>query len=181
MWFSRYREFRADDPDIPTPAPTPTSWTEGLALELLAGLLPRGKNRNKPPWLARVLEWTRSEHPRKLSVSDMARQVRLHPVYLSRAFRDHVGRTVSRCLLEARLRHAMTRLADPEVSLAEVALDSGFSDQSHFTRVFKRETGMTPGVYRPARKSRTSSARSSGSSIAAKWPPRGISVQRTTS
>ncbi len=176
-----YREFRADDPDIPTPAPTPTSWTEGLALELLAGLLPRGKNRNKPSWLARVLEWTRSEHPRKLSVSEMARQVHLHPVYLSRAFRDHVGRTVSRCLLEARLRHAMTRLADPEVSLAEVALDSGFSDQSHFTRVFKRETGMTPGVYRPARNSRTSSARSSGSSIAAKWPPRGISVQRTTS
>ena len=65
--------------------------------------------------------------------------------------------------------------------LEEVASQCGFADQSHFTKIFKRETGTTPGAYRPRRNARTSSARSSGSSIAAKWPPRGSSVQRTTS
>jgi AraC-like DNA-binding protein len=36
----------------------------------------------------------------------------------------------------------------PEIDLAEVALAAGFADQSHFTRVFKNVTGITPGVYR---------------------------------
>ena len=122
-----------------------------------------------------------SEYPQRLSLTELAHQMGLHPVYLSRAFRDHVGRTVSQCLTEARIRYAARRLSDPGASLADIALEAGFADQSHFTRVFKRETGMTPGAYRPARDSRTSAARSAGSSIAAKWPPRGISVQRTTS
>ena len=179
-----YREFRAGDPD-----------DHDADADANAGLVDRGsrpgaargssppRREPEPAILAGPRPRVDAQRTPSASspLSEMARQVHIHPVYLSRAFRDHVGRTVSRCLLEARLRHAMTRLSDPEVSLAEVALDSGFSDQSHFTRVFKRETGMTPGAYRPARNSRTSSARSSGSSIAAKWPPRGISVQRTTS
>ncbi len=168
-----YREFRAGD--------SVSLESEGLVLEILAGLLPRGTARPRPSWIAAVLDWMRSEYPRKLSLTELAREMGLHPVYLSRAFRDHVGRSVSECLTEARVRYAVRRLADPEASLAEIALDAGFADQSHFTRVFKRETGMTPGAYRPARNSRTSAARRSGSSIAAKWPPRGICVQRTTS
>jgi AraC family transcriptional regulator len=170
-----YREFRSGR------AHSEESDSESLVLELFAGLLPRGAARTPPSWLATVLDILRSEYPTRLSLVELARQVRLHPVYLSRAFRDHVGRSVSQCVTEARIRYAARRLADPSTTLAEVALDAGFADQSHFTRVFKRETGMTPGAYRPRRKARTSAARSSGSSIAAKWPPRGISVQRTTS
>jgi AraC family transcriptional regulator len=168
-----YREFRSA-PGLPPDA-------ESVALELLSDLLPPGSGRTRPSWLETVLEALRTEYPRRLTLLELARQVRLHPVYLSRAFREHVGRSVSRCLLDARIRYAARRLADPGASLAEIALDAGFADQSHFTRVFKRETGMTPGAYRPRRNSRTSPASSSGSSIAAKWPPRGISVQRTTS
>jgi AraC family transcriptional regulator len=168
-----YREFRSGGEWPPD--------AEGLLLELLAGLLPRGAERTPPPWLATVLDALRSEYPRRLTLTELARQLRLHPVYLSRAFRDHVGSSFSRCVTEARIRHAAQRLEDPSAALAEIALDAGFADQSHFTRVFKRETGMTPGDYRPRRNSRTSEASSSGSSMAAKWPPRGISVQRTTS
>ena len=168
-----YRELRGGDAVSPH--------ADGLVLEMLAGLLPRGGSRPAPSWIGAVLDWIRNEYPRKLSLTELAREMGLHPVYLSRAFRDHVGRSVSACLTEARIRYAARRLADPAASLADIALDAGFADQSHFTRVFKRETGMTPGAYRPARNSRTSAARSSGSSIAAKWPPRGISVQRTTS
>jgi AraC family transcriptional regulator len=155
--------------------------SESVVLELLAGLLPRGAGRTPPPWLATVYDALQNEYPRRLTLVELARQLRLHPVYLSRAFRDHVGRSVSQCLTEARVRYAARRLADPAAALAEVALDAGFADQSHFTRVFKRETGMTPGDYRPRRNARTSEDSSSGSSIEAKWPPRGISVQRTTS
>ena len=168
-----YREFRSGR--------TLAQDSDTLVLELLAGLLPRGAGRMAPSWLATVRDALESEYPQRLTLVELARQVRLHPVYLSRAFRDHVGKSVAQCLTEARIRYAARRLADPAATLAEIALDAGFADQSHFTRVFKRETGMTPGAYRPRRKARTSEASSSGSSIAAKWPPRGISVHRTTS
>ena len=167
-----YRDFASGD-GLPAD-------TETLVFELLGGLLPR-RGRPRPPWLETAIEALRCEYPRRLTLAELARQLRLHPVYLSRAFRDHTGSSFSRCATEARVRYAARRLGDPAASLAEIALDAGFTDQSHFTRVFKRETGTTPGAYRPRRESRTSAARSSGSSIAAKWPPRGISVQRTTS
>lgn len=42
----------------------------------------------------------------------------------------------------------MELLADPDLPLVEVALDSGFYDQSHLTNVFKRHTGLTPATFR---------------------------------
>ena len=47
-----------------------------------------------------------------------------------------------------RLDYARRKLADPRLSLAEVAIDAGFADQSHLTRAFRRVTGVTPGQYR---------------------------------
>jgi AraC family transcriptional regulator len=168
-----YRGFRSGDAIGPD--------SEDAVFELLAGLLPRGDGKRPPSWLARVREAVETEYPRRLTLAELARQARLHPVYLSRAFRDHVGRSLSQCLTDARVRYAARRLQDPSATLTDIALDAGFADQSHFTRVFKRETGMTPGAYRPRRNSRRSPARRSGSSMAAKWPPRGISVHRATS
>jgi methylphosphotriester-DNA--protein-cysteine methyltransferase len=47
-----------------------------------------------------------------------------------------------------RLEYVRRKLDDPELSLAEIAVDAGFADQSHLTRNFKRFTGRTPGEYR---------------------------------
>lgn len=119
-------------------------------LELLAGLAP-GPSRpshEPPPWLRTVLELIRSEYPDRLSLDDIARQVRLHPVYLSRTFRQYTGQNMSRCLVRSRIRFAIRKLAETDLPLAEVALAAGFCDQSHFTRVFKRETGKTPAAAR---------------------------------
>ena len=47
-----------------------------------------------------------------------------------------------------RLDWAAAQLADSDVTLAQLAAEAGFVDQSHFTRAFKRHTGLTPGRYR---------------------------------
>lgn len=52
---------------------------------------------------------------------------------------------------QLRVDHAVKRLADREVTLASLALECGFSDQSHFNRVFRKLTGMTPGEFRTLR------------------------------
>jgi AraC family transcriptional regulator len=126
---------------------------EGLVLELLSGLMPapRLSPRDPPAWLSRILDLLDSEYPRRISLESVAREVGLHPVYLSRAFRKLTGRSVSQYVATARIRFATRKLEESRLSLAQIALDAGFADQSHFTRTFRRETGQTPSAYRSSR------------------------------
>lgn len=71
----------------------------------------------------------------------------LTPSHFVRSFSRHYGMTPHAYLLNQRIRHARTLLKRGE-PLAEVALASGFADQAHFQRQFKRRVAATPGHYR---------------------------------
>jgi AraC family transcriptional regulator len=68
--------------------------------------------------------------------------------HFARAFRRSVGLAPHAWLLTARVERATTLLRQPDLSLSEIALICGFADQSHFSRVFTRQTGESPGVWR---------------------------------
>jgi AraC family transcriptional regulator len=74
--------------------------------------------------------------------------VQVHPAHLSRAFRTHFKVSLGSYLRRLRLDWAREQLVHSAASLASVALAAGFADQSHFTRAFKRYTGLTPNTYR---------------------------------
>ena len=63
-------------------------------------------------------------------------------------FRRSVGEGIGDHIHRLRVRTACERLLDPHASLAEVSFATGFADQSHFTRSFRRITGMTPALFR---------------------------------
>lgn len=102
----------------------------------------------RPRWLTRVIDLLRTEFQSKVTLEHIAHEVELHPVYLSRAFRRHCGESLGEFVNRLRVQFAQKRICDPELSLVEVALLAGFSDQSQFTRVFRRHTGFTPGALR---------------------------------
>jgi AraC-like DNA-binding protein len=90
------------------------------------------------------------EHFRsKLTRSQMAAAAHLSAFYFSRLFRRHVGFSPEAYVLNCRLRYAAKLLAlrGPDCSIADVAADSGFADQSHFGRLFRRAFGQTPQQY----------------------------------
>jgi AraC family transcriptional regulator len=84
----------------------------------------------------------------QVSLADLASATRRNPVYIATAFRQAYGETVGDCLRRLRVEHASRELVQSETPLADVALDAGFANQSHFTRIFKRVTGVTPAAYR---------------------------------
>ena len=84
------------------------------------------------------------------SLHDIAEACGLSTSYFSRAFKTSTGLTPHSWLQARRIDRALALLLDNRLSLAEVGLRSGFSDQSHFTRVFKSVTGETPGASRRA-------------------------------
>ena len=72
----------------------------------------------------------------------------LHMQALSRTFRRFYGEPIGDYLRRIRVQFACQKLADPEVDLAQVGIEAGFADQCHFTRIFKRVTGLTRGAFR---------------------------------
>jgi AraC-like DNA-binding protein len=82
------------------------------------------------------------------SLHDVARVCGLSVSHFARAFKESTGVAPYQWLTLRRIDVSKEMLADPRLSLAEIALDCGFSDQSHFTRVFSKACGLTPGAWR---------------------------------
>lgn len=123
---------------------------EGLVLEMLALVArpERAPERRPPQWLSRVEELLKNSFQENLTINEVAAHVSVNPAHLSRVFRQFHNQAISDYLHDLRVQFACQQLADPDLALAAIALSCGFADQSHFTRVFKQCTGMTPGAFR---------------------------------
>lgn len=120
---------------------------EGLSLELIAELsrLPDLIcQRRRPRWLLRAEEILHEHSAESVSLSGVAKMVDIHPVHLAREFRKFYGCTLGEYLRRLRIQSACHKLSTSDLPLVEIALDSGFSHQSHFSRLFKQYVGMTP-------------------------------------
>src|SRR5882724_1053986 len=141
-----YREFR--EPDAVSHLAI-----EGLGLELIAAFardFERREDTSPRPqrWLGQAHELVKSRYLEHLTLNDIASSVGVHPVTLAREFRRHYDYTVGELMRRERIGFACRELLKPEESIADVAVSAGFYDQSHFAKVFKRLTGITPGEYR---------------------------------
>jgi AraC family transcriptional regulator len=122
---------------------------EGLTLELL-GLCARETRCETatPRWLLRLRDQLTENCTTSFTLAGLAAEAGVHPGYLAGAFRRHFGCTVGTYVRRQRVALACRHLAGSDVALADIALLTGFADQSHFTRTFKRQTGLTPAAYR---------------------------------
>jgi AraC family transcriptional regulator len=124
---------------------------EGIVLELMAHTLRHKRetrNPRPPAWLLRLKEYLQEGFPTSSSLAGLADIAGVHPVYLASAFRKFEGCTVGEYVRRLRIDHACLRMVHSNDSLAQISLECGFADQTHFTRAFKRATGMTPAEYR---------------------------------
>ena len=101
--------------------------------------------------LDRVVECLESDLAAPPSMATLARVAGLHPHHLMRAFRQQRGETIGGYVRRRRLEIADAELRRPDLPLAEIALRAGFCDQAHFTRAYRRQFGVTPGLRRRTR------------------------------
>ncbi len=126
---------------------------ESLAAEVLvfAGRHERSRVRGSR-WLEKAQQMIECEFASPLSLAKIASAVEIHPVHLARQFRAVHGCTVGDYIRQVRVAFARRQLTNTDVPIAEIALSSGFFDQSQLTRAFKRVTGRTPAAYRAERR-----------------------------
>lgn len=89
---------------------------------------------------------------KEISLQDVASECGLSLAHFSRAFKASTGKSPHAWLQMRRLDRAKDMLLVSPDSLAEIALACGFADQSHFTRIFSRAVGMTPGRWKRLQK-----------------------------
>lgn len=123
---------------------------EGLAIELMAEASRQPSTRvpTMPPWLRQAREMIVEHFPEALQLTQIAGAVGVHPVYLATAFRKNYGVTIGNFVRKLRIEHACDELVKGDLPLATIALQAGFVDQSHFSKVFKLHIGTTPARYR---------------------------------
>jgi AraC family transcriptional regulator len=94
----------------------------------------------------RVLEMIDAALDTRLTIEMLAREVGLSPAHFARAFKETLGRAPHQYLLAQRLERARRLLGTTALTLSDIAQRTGFADQAHFTRLFKRAFGTTPGA-----------------------------------
>jgi AraC family transcriptional regulator len=122
---------------------------EAHCLELVgAAARRRSKERRPPAWLDRACQLLRDAPQQALNVYAVALEIGVHPIHLTRVFRDHLACTPGEYLRAHRARRAASLLAQSRLSLAHIADECGFADQSHLTHCFKRSYGVAPDRFR---------------------------------
>jgi AraC family transcriptional regulator len=122
---------------------------EGLILETLAAMCRIRSTRETaaPHWIIAVCELLHETPAEHISIPSLAERFALEPIYLGRTFKRFTGETLARYRNRLRIEKAR-HLLQKEIPLVEIAQELGFADQSHLTRVFRREMGTTPAEYR---------------------------------
>lgn len=98
--------------------------------------------------LKRILDFVSADPGRDLTLEAMAEQVGFSPYHFARLFRHTTGESPHQFVLRQRIEAVQRLLRETDAPLAQIALESGFANQSHLTRTFKRYLGVTPKAYR---------------------------------
>jgi AraC family transcriptional regulator len=127
---------------------------EGLGLALLARaarVFRRARHHaSHPAWLEQARDYLHAHCLERVQLGALARAVGVHPSRLAHEFRTRLHASPGEYLRGLRLAWAAEQLRGPDMTIAEVAARAGFYDQSHFSRLFRRQFGAAPAAWRRA-------------------------------
>jgi AraC family transcriptional regulator len=97
--------------------------------------------------LQRVIDYIQANLTQNLSILDLATLTSMSESHFSRSFKRSVGIAPYQYLMQQRVERAKQLLEKRSITISTIALDCGFANQTHLTKVFRQMTGMTPKAY----------------------------------
>jgi len=101
--------------------------------------------------LHKAMDYIKRNYHRKITLKDVADYVKLSHSYFSRLFKTEMSMTFTHYLNQVRIQQSKSLLLNENISLVDIALLTGFEDQSYFTKVFRKHVGISPGKFRAYR------------------------------
>ncbi|WP_276485548.1 chromate resistance protein ChrB domain-containing protein [Paraflavitalea pollutisoli] len=122
---------------------------EDLLIQVFDKFLKAHTTKKIPAWARELKEMIQDHIDSNLNLTELSRNLDINPSYLSREFSKHFDNlSFGEYIRRQRIEKAIDLMKDPAHSLTHIAYLTGFSDQSHFTRIFKKHTGQSPSAYR---------------------------------
>lgn len=101
--------------------------------------------------LNKVLEYIEDMHTENITIESACKLVNLSPYYFCRLFRNSTGRTFTEYVNHVRMNKAVLLLKNTELSISEIALNTGFNDANYFSRMFRKYKKESPSNIRLGR------------------------------
>jgi AraC-like DNA-binding protein len=109
----------------------------------------KSSQKKTPGWVKELKQIIQDQIDSNLNLTEVSRSLDINPSYLSREFSKHFGNlSFGEYIRKLRIEKAFELMQQDKYSLTEVAYLTGFSDQSHFTRIFKQHTGESPSAFK---------------------------------
>ncbi|WP_294284382.1 AraC family transcriptional regulator [uncultured Chryseobacterium sp.] len=108
--------------------------------------------KHTPLWVKRIREILNDHDGASLNLTETAHLLNIHPVHLSRSFKTYFHCTLGEYVRRIRIGKAVSEVLKGNQPLTAIAHDCGFTDQSHFIRMFKTYLGMNPSSYKKLQK-----------------------------
>jgi AraC family transcriptional regulator len=122
----------------------------GITLDLIVTAERRLDQGEAPGrnWLEELLEELHRDSAADASLGQLAQRFGIHEAHMARAFRRRHGCSIGEYVRWLRLEKSKIALSSTRATVSEVAAESGFYDQAHFSRAFKKQYGVSPAAYR---------------------------------
>jgi len=124
---------------------------EQLLLDVYKKYLKQGKAKKAPEWAKELKEMIQDQMDTNMTMSlqQVSTELEINPAYLSREFSKYFENlSFGEYIRKMRIEKAIHLMESTGYSLTEIAYLTGFSDQSHFNRIFKKQTGQNPSIYK---------------------------------
>ncbi len=124
---------------------------EQMLLEVFHKYIKQNSSKKAPVWANELKEMIQDQLDTNMSLSlqQVSNELEINPTYLSREFSKYFDNlSFGNYIRKLRIEKAIILMSDTDYSLTEIAYLTGFSDQSHFNRIFKKQTGQTPSLYK---------------------------------
>lgn len=123
--------------------------SERLLIEVFEKFLKQKRSKKIPAWARELKEIIQDQVDTSISLKKLSQHLDINPAYLSREFSKYFDDlSFGDYIRKLRIEKAINYLSDSDYSLTKIAYLTGFSDQSHFTRIFRKHTGQNPSAYR---------------------------------
>jgi len=105
-------------------------------------------NKSKPKWALLLVEILNDRWNDHLTLNELSNLTAVHPVTISKYFTKYFTCTFGEYMRRLKINRSISLIKNSGLSLTEISLECGFTDQSHFIRTFKEITGWLPGKFR---------------------------------
>lgn len=122
-------------------------YVSGKITEFLATLVSPDTHTNPKTFVDRAVEYIQKNYTRPIDIDTLAEQFHISHSYFSTAFRKKMGMPPHQYLMDIRLEHAASLMAEHGYNVGEAALGAGYGNVYNFSKMFKKKYGVSPSRY----------------------------------